>query len=139
MKINAESYLEFIENQYFPNTQALARKAKKGKAWYFQQDDASSHAAKVVTAFIKKRYPKPFPAWPAKSPDLNVLDYFVWSQIDKNLEALDPPTTVSELRANAITSAAAIPQKMLDQAIDNLLARCKKRIEHEGGRFEYAL
>lgn len=78
VKINAQYYkTEVLEKVLLPNLQKLY-----GDDYYvFQQDGAPAHTSNVVqdwcetnlTDFLKKD------EWPPSSPDLNPLDFFVWS------------------------------------------------------------
>ena len=52
----------------------------------FQQDGATSHTAKLVQDFCEKNF-KNFWAndlWPPSSPDLNPMDFGIWSILEQN-------------------------------------------------------
>ena len=55
-----------------------------GKPWVWQQDSAPAHKSKETQAWLQKECYNfvPFSHWPPSSPDLNPLDYFVWSYVD---------------------------------------------------------
>ena len=58
----------------------------------YQQDGASSHAAKVAQAFCAAKFPK-FLAkgvWPPNSPDLNVLDFFARGHLQAEVDKKKP-------------------------------------------------
>jgi len=50
----------------------------------FQQDGAGPHNARIVTNFLNNEFPGRWMdrygpiRWPARSPDLNPLDFFIW-------------------------------------------------------------
>lgn len=54
---------------------------------HFQQDGAPAHNAHVVTAFLESKFPGKWIAthgpvnWPPRSPDLSVLDFFLWGYL----------------------------------------------------------
>ena len=50
--------------------------------YFFQQDNAPSHTAKVAKAYLKENAPHVLELWPADIPDLNSLDYSVWGVLD---------------------------------------------------------
>lgn len=78
VKINAEYYkTEVLEKVVAPNLQRMF-----GDDYYiFQQDGAPSHTANSVQAWCKENLTDFLPKneWPPSSPDLNCLDFFVWS------------------------------------------------------------
>ena len=52
----------------------------------FQQDGATSYTAKLVQDFCEKNF-KNFWAkdlWPSSSPDLNPMDFGIWSILEQN-------------------------------------------------------
>ena len=83
-KINAETHLELIKNTYETDMVRIFRPAEDGGRanYYFQQDNAPSHTAEVVNAFLKDNVSHVLEPWPASSPDLNLLDYSVWGVLE---------------------------------------------------------
>ena len=75
--ITAKSYLNMLENHVMPTIQG-----KKGL--WFQQDGARVHTTDEVLDFLKSKFNGRVISnrldfsWPAKSPNLNPLDYFFW-------------------------------------------------------------
>jgi len=47
----------------------------------FQQDGAPAHRARDTVAFLEREMPDFIPStlWPPNSPDLNPVDYSIWS------------------------------------------------------------
>lgn len=78
VKINAQYYLtEVLKNHLVNNAKILY-----GDEYYcFQQDSAPSHKAKVVQQYLSENVPDFLTVedWPAASPDLNPLDFTIWS------------------------------------------------------------
>ena len=78
VKINAAYYKsEVLEKNVAPNLKNMFA----DDYYVFQQDGAPSHTANAVQAWCKANLTDFLPKteWPPSSPDLNVLDYFVWS------------------------------------------------------------
>ena len=61
--------------------------------------------------------------WPPNSPDLNVMDYSIWSILEA--EACSKPH-----------QSIDISQDVIDRAVDDFPKRLKKCIEADGGHFE---
>ncbi|EFN89519.1 hypothetical protein EAI_03069, partial [Harpegnathos saltator] len=57
--------------------------------------------------------------WPARSPDLNVLDYFVWGYV-KSLVEQRRDGTEEEVRAAIITAFATIAPDMAYRAMQEI-------------------
>ena len=102
----------------------------------FQQDGAPAHTAQQTqdwlqqqcAEFIKKD------EWPPNSPDLNPLDYFVWSAMLQSYEQVSPkPTTVAELSTVLQDIFTNLHQQSIDNAILSLRKRVKACIQAEGG------
>ena len=80
---------------------------------------------------LKKRMPS---AILVDSPDLNVMDYFVWpyllskacSKAHKSIEAL---------KASLVQEWDEIPQEMIQNTLDNFPKRLQKCINANGGHF----
>ena len=57
------------------------REVAGNRHFTFQQDGEPCHTAKCVQNYLKETVPSFWEKeiWPASSPDLNPLDYYVWS------------------------------------------------------------
>ena len=55
--------------------------------YVFMQDGARAHTAKTTLEYLNKNvaeYIEPS-SWPPNSPDLNPVDYFIWSRLESNV------------------------------------------------------
>uniref|UniRef100_A0A914D715 Transposase n=1 Tax=Acrobeloides nanus TaxID=290746 RepID=A0A914D715_9BILA len=72
---------------------------------------------------------------PANSPDLNVLDYSLWSILEA--EACSKPhQSIDALKKSLVKAWNNIPQGVIDRAVDDFPKRLKKCIDAQGGNFE---
>ena len=71
-----------------------------GRPWVWQQDSAPAHKSKETQAWLQKKCYDfvPFSYWPPSSPDLNPLDYFVWSYVE-NITNMNSRNTKASLIA----------------------------------------
>ncbi|XP_039309087.1 uncharacterized protein LOC120358566 [Solenopsis invicta] len=80
--LNGVSYVEFL-SENLPDFLEDVPLADRNKI-IFQQDGAGPHNARVVTNFLNEQFPDRWMGrygpirWPARSPDLNPLDFFLW-------------------------------------------------------------
>ena len=73
--------------------------------------------------------------WPAASPDLNVLDYCIWSIIESEVNA-EAHSSVESLKEAIETAFENLNQQTINRAVDNWMKRLDKVIEANGGHFE---
>jgi hypothetical protein len=107
----------------------------------FHQDGATPHNARMNVAFLNDNFGARWMGtygpirWPARSPDLNPLDFFLWGYIRDNVY-LTPPGTREELRRKIMQVCQEIPQNFLLNATMSVSRRCRKCLEQHGGNFE---
>jgi hypothetical protein len=77
-------------------------------------------------------------AWPPKSPDLTLCDYFLWGYIKPKVYAT-PPTTVENMQQRIRDAFGTINQAMLTNVINDFRIRLELCLEEEGGIFEHRL
>ena len=78
---------------------------------------------------------------PKRSPDLNVLDFAVWSRVESLLRKQerkmgDKRETTEEFEKRLDRTASNIPKEDIDNWIGDLHKRCQQLYEAKGGLFE---
>lgn len=79
---------------------------------------------------------------PKRSPDLNVLDYSIWSAVERRLRAQERkmPSSKAETRAQFETrlnrTARALPKDFIERSIMNLKERAQRLYKAKGGLFD---
>ena len=110
---------------------------------FFQQDGAPCHNAGVVRNYLTGRFGQQWIGnngpihWPPRSPDLSVLDFFLWGYLKnkifmrrhENREQLENATR------EAFESLRVRPLFLI-RSIDSILRRCRKCVENNGQQFE---
>lgn len=110
----------------------------------FQQDGAPAHFSRPAREVLNRRYPERWIGrggpivWPARSPDLNVLDYFVWGHI-KTLVEHRRNGTVNEVREAIIEAFRTITPQMAHRATRNIIRRAELCLQEGGRHFEQLL
>ena len=77
----------------------------------------------------------PFSYWPPSSPDLNRLDYFVWSYVE-NITNMTSHNTKASLIAAIGRVFAELPPVLVEKACSQFGIRIEAVIEAEGGYIE---
>ena len=80
LKVNTKVYLDVLKGVLIP----WCNKVAGGRPWVWQQDSAPAHKSKETQVWLQKECYDfvPFSLWPPSSPNLNPLDYFVWSYVE---------------------------------------------------------
>ena len=76
--------------------------------------------------------------WPARSPDLSPLDYFLWGYVKENVfkRQLADIEILKEIVQEVVSS---IDQDVLRAVMANFEKRINLCIEQQGGHFEHLL
>src|SRR5689334_2102765 len=78
--------MNHILNRFSPKNVLLpwAQKHFGDSEWTFQQDSAPAHKTKRTQKWCTENLPDFISAdeWPSNSPDLNCMDYLVWSILE---------------------------------------------------------
>ena len=105
------------------------------KFWYFH-DNAPAHRSATVMDWVKKNL-KRF-EWPSSSPDLNPLDYGIWSLLDAMAQSA-MPKTIPALKMAIIQACREIPMEQVHATIRQFPVRLQKCLDNGGERFEYQM
>jgi len=76
--------------------------------------------------------------WPARSPDLNVLDYFLWGHIKSLVDHMRDGTE-AEAREAILAAFDTITPEMAYRASRNINRRAELCLQNRGGHFEQLL
>lgn len=143
-RLNGETYLEFLQND-LPALLEDMPLAARHHLWYMQ-DGAPPHFARIVRNHLNTTFgerwigrggPQP---WPARSPDLNPLDFYLWGHL-KSVVYATPVPDVAELRERIINGCIQIRGMpgIFERVRQSMLRRVRSCIEMEGGHFEHLL
>lgn len=111
---------------------------------WFQQDGAPPHWLLAVRNHLHRTYPGRWigrggpVTWPARSPDLTPLDFFLWGYLKERVYEQEPEGP-NHLRRLITEACRQIPPHMLQQARMSLLHRAQICINAAGGHFEHLL
>lgn len=140
-RLNGASYLQFLEDT-LPELLEDVPIALRQRMW-FQHDGAPPHFARVVRnhldeAFLNRWIGRGGPvSWPARSPDLTSLDFFLWGHV-KEIVYKTQVNTVEELRGRIVAAFEDIREtpEILTRVQASMLKRCNACVEVGGGHFE---
>jgi transposase len=131
--VTREVYLKVLRIVVHPWMEAVA----SGRPYIFQQDGAPAHTSHLIQNWLSDNvdmfWSKDF--WPPNSPDLNPLDYYVWSVVERQTNKSRHPN-VASLRAAIEAAFAAMDRDHLKTACSRFRARIEGVIEAQGGYIE---
>jgi hypothetical protein len=133
VKINKNYYLkEILQNVVEPWAQAHFR----GREWIFQQDSAPAHKAHEVQDWCKANFPGFISAqeWPPYSPDLNPLDFSVWSILEARACA-NPHKSLESLKQALLREWEKMSAEEVRAICENFPKRLRACIKARGGHF----
>ena len=76
--------------------------------------------------------------WPPSSPDLNPVDYRIWSMMQDRVYQT-PVRDMAYLRQCLIDTWNDLSQSIVDDAIDEWHKRLQACVDEKGGHFEHLL
>lgn len=137
--LTAEKYLDILQDML----DDLPLEYRLNEIW-FQQDGCGPHNSRMVTDYLNQTFPNSWigtrgpVAWPARSPDLNPLDFYLWGRL-KNKVYNTPNATIEILREKIEDALKDIQEEEISNSIRNMNIRIAKCIEEDGRHFEQLL
>ena len=131
--VNTSVYLNVLRDVIKP----WMVEVSNGRPYVFQQDGAPAHTSHQVQNWLDDNvdmfWPKQF--WPPNSPDLNPLDFYLWSVLERESNKRSH-NSVDSLRAAIEEAAAAVPIDHVINACQRFRPRLQAVIEADGGWIE---
>lgn len=142
--LNGAGYLNILENYLSDYLENLP--IERLRHLWFQQDGAPPHNLRAVREFLHREFPDQWIGnrgvvrWPARSPDLSPLDFYLWGTLKNKIYAEPIPIqNLEDLRVRILNAFATIRERNNTRAIGNVHRRIDLCIEQEGGIFEHLL
>ena len=134
VKINSTMYKDLILD---PVAKHVGQTMFSNQAWAFQEDGAPAHTSNISQAWIHHEIPDFITKdqWPPSSPDLNPLDFSIWSGLEARLGA-SAHRSIEALKKSLVREWKNIPQHQLRAAVRAFRPRLKACIFKRGGHFE---
>lgn len=144
VNLNGNIFLNFLQTEFMELIEDLPLATRH--ALIFQLDGAPCHFSAQVREWLNVNFTNKWIGratnndnqltnWPARSPDLSPLDYYLWGRL-KEIVYKDRPANANELR-NRITHAC---NELQGPEIENAVRRFRKNlikcIENNGGSAE---
>ena len=137
VKLNSQCYISDI---FYAELLPWACKHFDGAPWTLQQDSILSHGSKMTQSWIQAHIPVFISKdeWPSRCPDLNPLDFSVWSILESKVYR-NHNDSLDNLKLELPREWALIPQKVLHASCEAFHGRLKSLIKNKGGHIELML
>lgn len=143
-RLNGQTYLEFLLNT-LPGYLEDISLATRRRAW-FMHDGAPAHNTHNVRDFLARTFHGKVIAhggtiaWPARSPDLNPLDFFLWGHLKSQVYAtpIDREEDLLARIQDACNDIRNMPG-VLARVQQSMVRRCNLCMEQRGNHFEHLL
>ena len=142
-RLTGESYLQFLRNELPILLEEVPLDIRQ-EMW-LQHDGAPAHFSRVVREYLDETFSNRWIGrggwirWPARSPDLNPLDFFLWGHFKAIIYGRTLPANRNDLMDRINMAAATVTEELLERCWENLIVRAHKCIEVGGGHFEHLL
>ena len=133
-----------VNGQYYRDAllmQGLLPEIREFSEYFtFQQDGAPAHRARETVALLQAETPDFIPPtlWPPNSPDLNPVDYKIWSVMQEKVYRYRIHD-VNELRNQILEAWDEMDQHVIDEAVKQWRVRLRACVNAKGGHFEHSL
>ena len=132
--VTGELYLDMLKTFFFPQVQ-------HERDIRFQQDGAPPHYAYCVREWLDSNFSGRWIGrrgpidWPSRSPDLSLMDFFLWG-ILKDMVYKEKPRTIPDLRRVIVEKFATIDLELCRKFCRSVPSRLLSCIENNGKQFE---
>jgi hypothetical protein len=134
-KINGQYYRDVLLMQHL-----LPDMREHSEYFVFQQDSAPSHRARLTVELLQKETPAFIsPAlWPPNSPDLNPVDYRIWSIMEERVYRTKI-RDAKDLKHRIQYEWNQLDQRTIDEAVNEWRLRLRACVKAVGSHFEHKL
>lgn len=146
--LNGERYLEFLRFELIPALVALFPSHLDPDSFdeelVFQQDGAPAHYAARVRAYLNETFPNRWIGrrghieWPARSPDLTPLDFFLWGYL-KSKVYVNRPDNLDTLKERIRREVRAITPEIIRNVQGEFIDRLGYCQVQNGAHFEHLI
>jgi inhibitor of nuclear factor kappa-B kinase subunit alpha len=115
-------------------------RAISGDYYIFQQDSAPAHRARDTIDLLRRETPafiSPL-QWPPNSPDLNPVDYKIWSILQQRVYRTRI-RDVQHLKERLVEEWGRFDQDIISEAVTQWRVRLAACVRSNGGHFEHQL
>lgn len=133
-------FLQFLRNELPVLLEDVPLETRQDM--FLQLDGCPAHFSINVREHLNEAYPDRwigrgslFP-WPARSPDLTCLDFYLWGRL-KDIVFQTRPTTREDMRNRIQNAVRRLPTAEVEAAVFSTIGKLGQCVEHNGRHFEH--
>jgi Transposase. len=143
-RLNSNEFVNLLDNDLIDILEEMPIATRQNI--YFQMDGCPAHNGRIVQNWMNDRFGEKWIGrygpvrWPARSPDITPLDFYVWGTLKSNVYKI--PINSREDLINRIRMCCNEMRRKrieLQRVVDSVRRRCVMCIENRGGHFEHSL
>jgi len=140
--LTGNRYLGFLQNEIEAEIESWP--VAEISRFYFQQDGAPPHNARQVAIYLNQTFADKWIGtqgpirWPARSPDLTPMDFFLWGYL-KNKVYHTAPRDREDLEQRLRQAVSELTPHQLDRVVNATINRIQLCMRVNGGHFEQLL
>lgn len=134
--IDSERYCKMLVEHLIP----LLKARHAFSTTILQQDGATPHTARITKHLLQLHFgsdriiSRGFRIdWPARSPDLNGCDFWLWGYLKARVYSYRYPMNCAELKDRIKTAVEEIPREMLEATVNSVIPRMELCVARRGG------
>lgn len=133
LKVNQHVYMDILKTRVKP----WIDEEFPGVPVTWQQDGAPAHTAKLTQTWLEENLPGYWDKnmWPPSSPDLNPLDYSIWSMVEREACAT-PHRNLEDLKASIVSAWDNMSEDYIRKTCAAFRPRLERVIAAGGGLIE---
>lgn len=140
--LNTREYLRIVRYNVVQR-EFLQLGINQREIWW-QQDGAPAHTSDISMTYLRGRFPgrviskQGDTLWPPRSPDLAVLDFFLWGYLKNEIWRVprnQQPSTVDQLKQAITRQCRLIPRDLIINSFQGMIRRCQKCVDAQGSTF----
>lgn len=131
-----------MEEQILPAVRAIIPREQVLNDVWFQQDGCPAHNTRDVQNLLTEVFNNKVIAnrgrvnWPARSPDITPLDFYLWGYVKNEVYEFEPPATIEQLEDRVRDVLNNINRNTLRKVTRTVFKKCEKCINKNGRHFE---
>ena len=155
VSVNQERYLKMLREDVYPK---VIQKFGSTANYWFQQDGATCHTTKNVLKWLEQKFQTRIISrnadkrnrggvnWPSRSPDLNPLDFWYWSHVQKLVKdgcqvnnQYVHPATIEEIMEKVEQASATLTPDVIKKSCRNIRKRAQMCLDQNGKHFQHLI
>lgn len=140
--VSSDTYLELLTDYLLPE---LHERGFDSSRIIYQHDGAPAHITRLVRQCLADNFlgwigrgEGSYLPWPPRSPDLNMLDFYLWGVLQHRVNEIEN-LSIDEVKERVEEEIGLITPDTLQRVHNNLKKRLRICIAQNGGLFEHLL